>query len=137
MSTELDAMSCCSRSSYMASTRVLNRAYMRSRLTLRVGVTGSALSLGIERLGQDTEILDLLGPRQLAVRSRDFGSDQCHHVAASREAGKAGIGHVVVARPVRHRIGVDLDERGQVFATVAEHHDFTDEGAGAKHVLDE
>src|SRR5215813_3952198 len=61
-----------------------------------------ALFLGIERLGQDAKVLDLLDAGKLAVRALDVGADQSHHVGAGGEAGEAGMGHVVAASPIRY-----------------------------------
>jgi len=43
----------------------------------------------------------------------------------------------VAARPIRHGIGLDLDEGGEIFAAVAEDDRLRDIGAGAQNVLDE
>src|SRR5262249_27279724 len=96
-----------------------------------------ALFLGIERLGQDAKVLDLLDAGKLAVRPLDLGADQSHHVGARGEAGEAGVGHVVTAGPIRYRVGLDLDEGGKVFAAMAEDDRLRDIGAGAQDVLDE
>ena len=129
----LPAISRSSRSSYIDSTSVLKRSYIRLRFTLRVGVTGSPSSSGIERLGQDAERLDLLDARELAVGALDLGRrSAAPRRGLLREAGEAGVGDVVAARPVGDRVVVDLDQRGQVLAAVAEHHRLGDVGAGAQ-----
>ena len=133
----LRASSRSSRSSYIASTSGLNRSYIRRALDLAGRRDRLALLLGIEHLRQDAERLDLLDARELRVGLVDLGSGSAAAPRMLREAGEAGVGDVVAARPIRNRVEVDLDERGKIFAAVAEHRHLGDIGLRAQRILDE
>ncbi len=72
-----------------------------------------------------------------AIGLVDLALDQPLHARVLREAGEAGVGHVVGARPVGHRLEVDLDQRDEILAGMAEHDGLGEIGARPQRVLDE
>src|SRR5690242_12211148 len=94
-----------------------------------------AFLFGVERLGQVAERLDICDTRELRVRALHLPLEELFHPRMTREAGESAVGNVLGARPLRYGVELDLDERGEVFARVAEHGHLGDIRARPQYVF--
>ena len=67
----------------------------------------------------------------------DLDLDQPLDARMRCQAGEAGIGDVVGARPIGDGVEVDFDDGREIFAAVTEDDRFRDIGAGTQRIFDE
>src|SRR5262249_27379443 len=79
---------------------------------------------------------DLFDAREVAIDLIKFDPDQLRHTWVRGQAGEAGVGHVVGARPIGDRLEIDLDDGSEILATVTKDDGLGNIGARAQHVFD-
>ena len=130
------AMRRSSSSAYISSIRCENCCCSSERLILRVAVDGLALDFGIELAVENAERLHLLDAAERGVGLLDLARQQAIDLGMGGERAVGRIGDAVGARPFRNGADVDLDQRGEILAALADDARLADIGARLQRGLD-
>jgi glycerophosphoryl diester phosphodiesterase len=93
-----------------------------------------AVLLG-EGRGQEAEVADALVARGALAVVPERGREQGPR-ALVRQQGLPVVGDALLARPLRQRVEVWHDQRGEELAALAHHHHLLDQGIGSELLLD-